>query len=234
MTIPRTAHPACLSVAVALFTLLCRLPSEADGGVVRIREAQGPFLVTIFTPAEPLAGTPTEVAVMVQQLETGQVLTDAAVDLSFAPPASAAVQPGEVLCAPSSSAALPASVSAGQPITRFPASHAQASNKLLSGTSVRLRAVGDWHLVATVRHKGEETNVACVLPVHAASSRLAWLWPYLALPPLAIALFAVNQWLRMRMARERLAFSKPSADQLAGAAVALATGQMELLPKGTK
>jgi len=171
--------------------------------VVRIREAQGPFVVTIFTPAETFAGIPAEVAVMVQQRETGQVLTDAEVDLSFAPPAGAAVQPGEILCAPSNAAGLPAPATQALAITTLPATHAQAVNKLLAGTSVRLRAVGDWQVRAAVRCGGEEASVTCVLPVRLASSRLAWLWPYLALPPLAMALFAINQWIRDRTGKER-------------------------------
>jgi hypothetical protein len=223
-----------LCIILLVLAGLAPLSARADGGVARIREAQGPFVVTIFTPAEVLAGTPTEVSVMVQQRKTGQVLADADVNLSFAPPVGAAARPGELICAPSSAVLLPVPAISAQPATTLRATHAQAANKLLCGTSVRLRAVGDWQVRALVRHGGQEASITCLLPVRPASSRLARLSPYLALPPLAIALFAINQWLRMRMARQPRVSIRLSEDQFADATVALATGQLKLLPEGVK
>src|SRR5438094_3035381 len=115
-----------LGVIAAVLASLPPFSAKADGGVVRIREAQGPFVVTIFTAAEVLAGAPTEVATMIQQRETGRVLTDAAVDLSFTPPPGASIRPGELLCAPSSAAGPPVPATTARPITTLPATHAQS------------------------------------------------------------------------------------------------------------
>jgi hypothetical protein len=132
----------------------------------------------------------TDVMVMIQRRDSGEVMMDAAVDLSFVPPAGEKLSPNDVLCGPSPSQ--PGSIRALR---------AQAANKFFYGIPVVLRAAGNWQLRATIRQGVEEASVTCILPVGIPPHRLMGLWPYLALPPVAIVLFAMNQWLRRRPAR---------------------------------
>lgn len=176
-----------------VLTMLLPAVALADGGVVRARQTQGKFIVTIFTPPESSTAGPTEVTVMVQRSDTEEVVMDAAVDLSFLPPAGASIQPDKEPCGGPGMINLPAG-----PAPSVRATRAQAANKLLYGASVVLPAVGDWQLRALVREGNDQVTITCNIPIGAPARRIAVLWPVLALPPLAIALFAINQWIRTR------------------------------------
>ncbi len=183
-------------VMVLAMTLVPSL-ARADGGVVRAREVQGSFLITIFTPPEIYRDSPTDLTIMVQK--AGEVMMDVEVNLSFVPPAGVEIQPDKMSCG-----------SHGGQLLSIRATHAQAANKLLYGTSVVLPAAGDWKLRTSVRQGGHEVGVTCSLPVGMPARRLAGLWPYLALPPFVIGMFALNQW-RRRPSRDSQRFTQPSA-----------------------
>jgi hypothetical protein len=171
--------------------------ATADSGIIRAQESQGPFAITIFTPAEVSRGLPTDITVMVQRHDSGEVVMDAGVELGLVPPAGASFNPNEHICGPGNG--VPVGLRGDS--TAFVATHAQAANKLLYGASVVFPGAGNWQLCATVRRGSEAASARCVLPVSAPPSRLAAVWPCLALPPVAIALFACNQWLRNRQRR---------------------------------
>jgi len=80
------------------------------------------------------------------------------------------------------------------------AGRGQGANKLLYSANVVFSATGDWILRVSVRRDHDEATVDCALPVVIPTGRLVDLWPYLAVIPVAIALFAINQWLRRRSA----------------------------------
>ena len=189
----RTMHCFAVMLMASLFPFL----ANADSAAVRARESQGPFTITIFTPAEVSRGLPSDITVMVQSRDSGEVVMDAAVELGFVPPVGASLNAMDLVCCSGNG------VPAGLPghATALVATHAQAANKLLYGSSVVFPGAGNWQLRATVRHGSEAANAICVLPVSTPPSRLAAVWPCLALPPLAIALFACNQWLRSRQRR---------------------------------
>jgi len=173
-------NAAVLSLTIVLAMIFCPSVVKADGGVVRATETQGPFIITIFTPPEISRDLPAEVAVMVQRRATGEVMMDAAVDLSFIPPAGATIQ--------------------SNGLSAIRATRDRSANKLLYGSSAVFPSVGDWQMRASVRQGGENASVSCLLPVGMPARRLAGLWPCLALPPFVIALFVMNQWLRRRPA----------------------------------
>lgn len=81
------------------------------------------------------------------------------------------------------------------------ASSAQATNRLLQAALVDLPSPGVWHLRATVRHGAQTAELGCVVDVVPAAPPLLSLWPQLALPPVAIALFALHQWRKSRARR---------------------------------
>lgn len=145
----------------------------ADGGVLRARQKAGPFTVSIFTTPEPLRVGPVDVSVLVQS-SGGRVLTDAVVDVLFE--------------------------SATRPIERrrARATEGASSNKLAKAAVVDLPAAGQWTLTVSVRANADAGTVTCLLPVAPSASRMSLLWPWLLVPPVVIALFAVHQTLKDR------------------------------------
>lgn len=164
----------------------------ADGGIMCAREVQGPFVVTIFTASEPQQDSSVDVSVMVQERDSNDAILDATVKLSFTPPAGAFAEPIEQTCGTSEMAGLS---SHSERLTAV-ATRRQASNKLLYAATVRLDAVGLWQLNASIQRADDSEKVTCSIPVGPSPRKLSGLLPYLALPPLLVALFALNQLLR--------------------------------------
>jgi hypothetical protein len=187
-----------LNLLPCLALSLSPLLAHADGGIVRARQTQGAFTVTVFSPAEISAAKPTDLTLLVQHRDTGDVIMDAIVDMTLVPPANAHIRPGDPFCSPLNP--IPAYVLAGGPslAATFPATRARAANKLLYGLSIILHAPGTWQLQATVREGADTAYITCPIPVGVPAARLGILWPSLALPPVAILLFSLNQWLRRR------------------------------------
>ena len=156
----------------------------ADGGLLRTRQQAGPFIVSIFTAPELRAG-PVDVSVLVQS-SGGTVLSDAVVDILLE--------------------------SATSPIERRQARATAdaAANKLVKAAVVDLPAAGQWTLSVSVQFNGDAARVTCLLPVAPARSRMSLIWPWLVVPPVVIALFAVHQTLMHRR-------SSALASRLAGA-----------------
>ena len=171
--------------------------AAADGGVIRMQESQGPFTITIFSPAEVSRGRPSDITVMIQSSDSGKAVLDADVQLAFAPPVGAGFKSNDLVCGAGNG--VPADLSGRT--TAFVATHAHAANKLLYGASVVLPGAGTWQMRTTVQRGSETASVSCTLPVSTSPSRLAAVWPCLALPPVAIALFACNQRLVHRQRR---------------------------------
>jgi hypothetical protein len=161
--------------------LLVPLVARGDGGVVRAREASGPFLLTIFTGSDPLRAGPLDVSVLVQDRSSGETILDATADLTLQPLDSAS------------------------PPLLARASHEQATNKLLQAALVRIPAAGRWRLRAEVRRGPDEATAITELQVAPPPPRLASIWPYLLLPPFAIAVFALHQALRQDALHRRSA-----------------------------
>ena len=177
---------------VLLLFGLSSVNARADGGVIRLREIQGPFVVTIFTSSEPLQDSPVDVSVMVQGRDSSDAILDASVNLIFTPPAASIAEPIEQICGVSGLAGL------GAHSEQFTvaATRRQASNKLLYAAPVKFGAAGNWQLQAFIKREGDAVEMACSLPVSSPPRKLVALFPYLVFPPLMVALFALNQRLR--------------------------------------
>jgi hypothetical protein len=184
-------------VAVALLAALTPQHAKGDGGVVLLREASGPFLVTVFAAPEVTRGGLTDVSVLVQSRTNGDVVLDAAVGLSIEAPRDLVVTAGsDPLCGASSASAVLPSQDIDQHQATLPATREQASNKLLYAAALALNATGDWRLHIYVSRGADSTEFDCLIPVTQASANAPGLWPYLLMPPMAIAAFAMNQKLR--------------------------------------
>lgn len=147
----------------------------ADGGAVRLRGGSDEWTLTVFAPAEPLQVGLADLSVLVQRKDTGEAVLDADVTLTLRPPA-------------------------GEPFRRQ-ATRAQATNKLLHSSLVDLSVPGLWALSVTARRGSDVATVEGELSVSPAASRLAGLAQVLALPPIAVILFACHQALKDRRRR---------------------------------
>jgi hypothetical protein len=182
-----------------LLLVLSSVHALADGGVIRLRETQGPFVITIFTASEPVRNSPVDVSVMVQKSDSSEAILDATVELALtAPTGITMAESVDPLCG-RPNMVVPGQTAGSRP-TEFTiaATRKQASNKLLYAAPVKFDAAGIWRLQVIVASGSETAKVACDIPVGAPSRQLAALFPYLALPPLLVSLFAMNQRLRKR------------------------------------
>jgi hypothetical protein len=157
------------TLSLVMIAVLAPIVAHADGGAVRLREASGSIIVTVFTPPDPLRAGPIDASVLIQDRETGTVILDAVVDLG--------VQPLNSASYPS--------------ISR--ATHERATNKLLQASVIDLPAPGTWDLQVIVRSGTEEGAFSTMLLVAPPAPRLATIWPWLLLPVIAIALFVLHQ-----------------------------------------
>lgn len=188
-------------ILLALLSLGLSLANvRADGGIIRLRDARGPFVITIFTAGDPILDRPLDVSVLVQGRGTGEAVLDADVRFTLSPPDGPAMKPPDEFCGMST-------VMMGLPgETNDPAivraTRAQAANKLLYAAPLKLDAPGDWKLHVLVSHGIDSARLDCLLPVALGSDKLSGLFPYLLLPPLVVAVFAVNQGLRRQPLRK--------------------------------
>jgi hypothetical protein len=156
---------------LAVSVMLAPVIARGDGGVVRLREPSGTFLVTVFTAADPLRAGPIDASVLVQDRQTGAVILDATVKLEIQP------------------------VSGSSPDFLTFAKSEQATNKLLKAARIDLPA-GSWILRVSVSQGHQAAAFATDLKVVAAKPRASGIWPLLIIPPFAIGLFALHQMLR--------------------------------------
>ena len=158
---------------LVLLLLLAAGAAHADGGTVRIREDAGAFRITVFSAPEPLRAGRADLSVLVQRRDDDAPVLDAEVTLRLEGPPPAA------------------------PIEAR-ATRAAATNKWLHAALVEIPVAGPWTLRASVRAGGDAAEVATQIEVAPRLPALLALWPYLALPPLAVAAFAVREWLTRR------------------------------------
>ena len=167
-------HGTRVKITPTLLTIVMLAPliAHADGGTVQLREASGPFVVTVFTAPETLRAGPIDTSVLVQDRETGRVILDATVTLALQPAAGAG------------------------PRFQARATHVQARNKLLQAAIIEIPAAGWWTMQISASRDGAQAVVATKVLVLPAAPRVVGIWPFLIVPPVAIALFALHQGLR--------------------------------------
>jgi hypothetical protein len=125
--------------------------------------------VSIFTAPTPLRVGSIDVSVLVQDAGDRAPLLDAAVDLALR--------------------------GADLQLTA-PATHAAAANKLLYAAAVEIPTAGRWSVSAHARAAERAATASCEIDVAPPAPRAVVFWPYLALPFVVIALFALQQWLK--------------------------------------
>jgi hypothetical protein len=156
--------------ALIVVSLLFADVAHGDGGVLRLSQASGPFVISVFTAPEPLRAGRADVSVLVQA--RGTVVLDAAVELRLRAPDGTE-----------------------QTIAASPRA---AGNALLQSAFVGLRTPGRWGLAVTARRANTSATVGCDLDVAPATTALATHWVPLALPALCILLFVWRERLLRR------------------------------------
>jgi hypothetical protein len=179
---------ACVST---IWVLLAPVrPARGDGGIVRASRRSGPYVVTVFTTPTPLRVGRADVSLMVQTAETDRVVTDAETTIRLR-------KPGR-----------------GNPTACYPATRAQATNKLLAAAIVEFPSPGAWTVEADVKGALGSSHVQFTADVRAAAPRWVDLLPWITWPLGLIAAFAFREavvFLRRRRPEERVRSSVPSA-----------------------
>ena len=156
------------TVSLIIGAVLAPLAAFADDGTVILREASGPFRITVFAaPATPRAG-PVEFSALVQDRDTGALILGTTTDLELQPIDTRSRSP-------------------------IHGTLRQAKNKLLQGVTLGVPARGWWAVKVCVRRDRDAVVVAAKILIVPAAPRVAGIWPYLILPPFAIGLFALHQ-----------------------------------------
>lgn len=157
-------------------------PAFADGGTVILHRDAGPFAVTLFAPGIPLQAGQTDLSVLVQDRQSGEVLFDPEVDVT-------AMQTGQSpeLKGGSSQAPIPVRLT-----------HAMATNRLLQAANVRFSRPGTWLIDLNVRQGTKAATLSTELSIEPNRSRARMVWFYLLLPVAIILLFAAHQTLKAK------------------------------------
>ena len=158
--------------------------ARADGGAVLAEQTSGPCRITLFGSPAPLRAGPADLSVFIQNTETGEAVLSPKVAIQIQ-----AASPGL------GEAWLPPCCSMKTGARTVPATHDAAQNKLLYAASVILPASGSHKILVRL----DDTDaLSASVEVAAALPPAAHYWSYLALPPLLVAGFALNQRLRRR------------------------------------
>ena len=171
-------HWLALRLFLGWFWVGCScVAARGDGGTVRLRERKGPYEITVFTSPTPFRAGPVDISVLVQDAASGEPLPTARVTVTLT---ARRRQYGLHQAATSSA----------------------ATNKLLRSALFELPWAGWWEVEVTVaagveEGGGEET---VRFAVEAAEPLPHWvaLWPWLAWPALAVAVFGVHRRLVRR------------------------------------
>lgn len=156
----------------------------ADGGKVQFRKQAGPFEITLFSAPNPLRVGTADLSVMVRTAHDQQTVMDAHVQIHFIQQVAGHIT--EVVA---------------------PATHERATNKLLYAAKMDLPKDGSWHAEVEVKRNLEAADVSGQIDVLPPQAPLVAHWPYFALLPVLLLLFAANQWLKQK---RRKAVSPPT------------------------
>jgi hypothetical protein len=162
-----------LLLVVALFMLNSR--AHADGGIVALHQVAGPFVVTVFSPPVPLRVGPVDISALVQYRANWQPVLDGEIFIRLRKQGGMTV---------------------GGRATRE-----VAQNKLLYSALMNLPEAGRWELEVTIKQGKETASVLGQVSASAPRPFLLSYWRSLSLPPVVIILFALNQWLKLRVPR---------------------------------
>jgi hypothetical protein len=158
-------------VAVVLFAQGYQV--FADGGIVQLQRSAGPFVITVFTAPAPLCAGPADVSIMIQERNSMHPVLDAEVIVILQRDGGETIEAA--------------------------AKRVQSKNKLLYTALMLVPKAGRWEIEVMVLRKPEEIRIGGTMTVAPPRHFLPTHWWVLALPPVTIGLFVINQWLKRRL-----------------------------------
>jgi hypothetical protein len=168
MSMRRTVRSAALGLAAGLVAVAAR----GDGLHLLVSQPAGPFVISVFTAPTPLRPGTAQVGVLVQDKADRRPVADADVRV--------------VLRAADGSRSERAAT----------ARRGTVANRMIHAARVEIPAAGRWTLTASVRAGERSATVSSAVEVAPALAPLVAFWGFIALPFVAIALFALQQWLK--------------------------------------
>lgn len=159
----------------------------ADGGVILARQVVNGFDLTVFASPSPLRAGPVDVSVLVQDPKNGDAVLDAKVAVSWSSTSSASPDWMPPCC----------SMDDGR--AAIPATRGHSQNQFLYSAIVPIRSAGNSELVIRIDAAGREALLSSDVTVLPPQAPVQAYWPFLALPPFAVAGFALHQ----RLSRKR-------------------------------
>ena len=161
-----------LLVLVLILPSVLTPVSHADGGVVMCQRISAPFDITLFVNEMPLRPGPADLSVLVERTNEHSAILDAQVFIELEH------EDGTIIHAE--------------------ATRSQARNKLLYCSLINLPLPGQWKMRVHVRHGNNAAEILSDLMVAPPQPVLVSYWKFLAIPPVTIIFFIINQWLRRR------------------------------------
>lgn len=146
--------------------------ASADGGVLQFTRSAGPFIITVFTTPSPLRAGPVDVSLMIQSSENQQPVLDCVANVQLRKEGSRSIG--------------------------SEATHQVSQNKLFYAAPLNVTESGVWELEVAIWHGDVSASVSGPITVASSNPVLLGYWRSLAVPPVFISLFALNQWLKRR------------------------------------
>lgn len=173
-------------VRFILLSQLALASCLADGGAVIARQSLNGLDFTVFASPAPLRAGPLDVSVLMQDEKTGRPVLDAAVTVSWSAVSS------------SSPEWMPPCCTMASPTDAITATRGHSQNKFLYSAIVPVRSAGPSEIVIRAQALGREAVITCDIDAAPPRPPAMAYWPFLALPPVAVAGFALHQRLAQK------------------------------------
>jgi len=167
-------QPLSCVAAALLLAVWPAAEAGADGGVLVARGRVASLDCTVLAAPAPLRAGLSEWSVLLQRAADASVVLDAEVELELSRTQSGAAQGHRLVAS---------------------ATREASDNRLFYTARLRLPDAGDWHGSVRVRSAEGEGALAVEVVVAPGVGPLREHWRALGLPPLALGLFGLHQWL---------------------------------------
>ena len=178
------------ALSVMLGIWLSAVSCLADGGVVLARQVVNGLDLTVFAFPAPLRAGPVDISVLVQDPNSGRAILDAEVAVAWSSTSS------------DSPDWMPPCCSMDDGRATIPATRGHSQNQFLYSSIVPIRNAGSSELAVQVEAEGRKALLSCDVQVQPPQPPVQAYWPFLALPPFAIAGFALHQRLSRKQNRK--------------------------------
>ena len=167
-TMEATSFVVLFALAAAGFAAVSRLSTDDDDQVLLASQSSGALAVAIYGPTGDISAGPVDLAVLVQDRASHEVLLDADVEAAAQKKLDAGTTP--------------------QPVRALPGDE----NRLLYSASLDLASGGPWSVVVEIRHPSGSASLSVPIAVSKATPMPpAYPWTYIVILVLAVVLCAV-------------------------------------------